>query len=200
MYRLTMTTVLVASLGTLSIFSVAGCQTDRTRRTDPNADINLVRRFNDADMKLIARSMTADALSRPWLEQAIAKLGRKPIIAVGEIRNGTDQVIATQFMTTKFEEELINSGRVDVIAERNIRETLRLERSDTEFTDPAFIKKMKAEMAVDFILSGNIVMDREMSKSGGNDFVAYQVDMQLLDIETLRKVWLKTENVKKERY
>lgn len=194
------TTVLIASLGAIAVFSIAGCQTDRTRRTDPNADINLVRRFNDADMKMIAKNMTADALSRPWLEQAIAKLGRKPIIAVGEIRNGTDQVIATQFMTTKFEEELINSGRVDVIAERNIRETLRLERSDTEFTDPAFIKRMKAEMAVDFILSGNIVMDREMSKGGGSDFVAYQVDMQLLDIETLRKVWLKTENVKKERY
>ncbi len=200
MFRSTITPVLVASIATLAGISIAGCQTDRTRRTDPNADINLVRRFNDADMKLIAKSMTTDALSRPWLEQAIAKLGRKPIIAVGEIRNGTDQVVATQFMTTKFEEELINSGRVDVIAERNIRETLRLERSDTEFTDPAFIKKMKAEMAVDFILSGNIVMDREMSKSGGSDFVAYQVDMQLLDIETLRKVWLKTENVKKERY
>lgn len=200
MFRSTITTVLVASIATIAGLSIAGCQTDRTRRTDPNADINLVRRFNDADMKLIAKSMTTDALSRPWLEQAIAKLGRKPIIAVGEIRNGTDQVIATQFMTTKFEEELINSGRVDVIAERNIRETLRLERSDTEFTDPAFIKRMKAEMAVDFILSGNIVMDREMSKSGGSDFVAYQVDMQLLDIETLRKVWLKTENVKKERY
>ncbi len=200
MFRSTITTVLAASISTLAIFSVAGCASDRTRRTDSNEDINLVRRFNDSDMKMIARGMTADALTRPWLEQAIAKLGRKPIIAVGEIRNGTDQVIATQFMTTKFEEELINSGRVDVIAERNIRETLRLERSDTEFTDPAFIKKMKAEMAVDFILSGNIVMDREMSKSGGNDFVAYQVDMQLLDIETLRKVWLKTENVKKERY
>ncbi len=200
MFRSTITTVLVASIATIAGLSIAGCQTDRTRRTDPNADINLVRRFNDADMKMIAKSMTADAFSRPWLEQAIAKLGRKPIIAVGEIRNGTDQVIATQFMTTKFEEELINSGRVDVIAERNIRESLRLERSDTEFTDPAFIKRMKAEMAVDFILSGNIVMDREMSKSGGSDFVAYQVDMQLLDIETLRKVWLKTENVKKERY
>ena len=200
MSRFTITSALIASVGTMSVFSIGGCQTDRTRRSDPNSDINLVRRFNDADMKLIARSMTTDALSRPWLEQAIAKLGRKPIIAVGEIRNGTDQVVATQFMTTKFEEELINSGRVDFIAERNIRETLRLERSDTEFTDPAFIKKMKAEMAVDYILSGNIVMDREMSKSGGDDFVAYQVDMQLLDIETLRKVWLKTENVKKERY
>ena len=192
--------ILAASIAALAVLNIAGCEADRTRRTDPNADINLVRRFNDADMKMIARSMTADAISRPWLEQAITKLGRKPIIAVGEIRNKTDQVVATEFMTTKFEEELINSGRVDVLAERTIRETLRLERSDTEFTDPAFIKKMKAEMAVDFILSGNIVMDREISRSGNNDFVAYQVDMQLLDIETLRKVWLKTENVKKERY
>ena len=85
--------VLVAGIAGTMMLSMAGCQSDQTRRTDSNKDITLARRFNDADMKMIAKSMTTDALSRPWLEQAIAKLGRKPIIAVGEIRNKTDQTM-----------------------------------------------------------------------------------------------------------
>jgi hypothetical protein len=59
---------------------------------------------------------------------------------------------------------------------------------------------MKGEMAVDYVLSGSIVMDREYSNNRAQDFVAYQVKLELLDIETLRKVWIKTQDLKKERY
>jgi uncharacterized protein (TIGR02722 family) len=183
-----------------SMAGLAGCAGDRTRRVDPQTDITLARRFNDADAKIVAKNMIPDCLNRPWIEQAITKLGRKPIIAVGEIRNRTDQVIETEMFTAKFEEELLNSGRVDILTERAVRDSLRLERSDTEFTDPAFIKKMKGEMAVDYVLSGSIVMDREFSNNRAQDFVAYQVKLELLDVETLRKVWIKTQDLKKERY
>lgn len=186
--------------GMIMIAGLAGCAGDRTRRVDPQTDITLARRFNDSDARIVAQNMIPDCLNRPWIEQAIVKLGRKPIIAVGEIRNRTDQVIETEMFTAKFEEELLNSGRVDILTERAVRDSLRLERSDTEFTDPAFIKKMKGEMAVDYVLSGSIVMDREYSNNRAQDFVAYQVKLELLDIETLRKVWIKTQDMKKERY
>lgn len=187
--------------GALMLSVLGGCAGgDRTRRVDPQTDITLARRFNDSDARIVAQNMIPDCLNRPWVEQAIAKLNRKPIIAVGEIRNRTDQVIETEMFTGKFEEELLNSGRVDILTERAVRDSLRLERSDTEFTDPAFIKKMKGEMAVDYILSGSIVMDREFSNNRAQDFVAYQVKLELLDVETLRKVWIKTQDMKKERY
>lgn len=186
--------------GVLMAATLTGCAGDRTRRVDPQTDITLARRFNDSDARIVAQNMIPDCINRPWLEQSIAKLGRKPIIAVGEIRNRTDQVIETEMFTGKFEEELLNSGRVDMLTERAVRDSLRLERSDTEFTDPAFIKKMKGEMAVDYVLSGSIVMDREYSNNRSQDFVAYQVKLELLDIETLRKVWIKTQDLKKERY
>lgn len=193
------------SLGAALVLA-AGCNSTPSSgpvyREDPNRDSTLSTRFGMSDARITAKQLIDDCLARQingrnWTDAYRSEKGRPPIIAVGEIVNKTDSRIQTQQVTRRVEEELLNSGRVRVIAERDLREQLRIERTDTKFTDPAFVKKVQAEHAADYILTGEILYAFETD--GSRERADYQVAMQLIDIETLEKVWIKSAEVAKAR-
>ncbi len=184
--------------GSLGLAAIGGCSTidqvEGDEKTRP-----LAIGLNDSDAQRIVEVMTADALSRPWIDAFRAGHPRNPIIAVGEIKNKSDDYLQTELVTKQLEAELLNSGRVSVLAERDLRAQLRQERTDTEFTDPAFIKNMKGEHQVDYLMTGVIAYDREISRDRARETGAYQMTLELTDISSLQKVWIKSEKVKKVR-
>lgn len=192
------------TFGTVAFLAI-GCKSTPApvHREDPNKDSTLSTRFGMSDARITATQLINDCLAREingrnWTDVYRAEhQGRNPIIAVGEVVNKTDSRIQTQQVTTRVEEELLNSGRVRVIAERDLREQLRIERTDTKFTDPAFIKKVQAEHAADYILTGEILYAFETD--GTRERADYQVAMQLIDLETLQKVWIRSAEVAKAR-
>jgi hypothetical protein len=165
-------------------------------RMDPETVTDLSGKWNDTDSRLVAEEMVSDCLSRPWLTNFAAEMGKKPVVTVGWIRNNSSEHIDTEVFTKDFERELINSSQVRFVAAKDYRAELREERSEqAEFASPETVKKMRNELGADFLLQGSIksIVDQE----GGKRAVFYQTDLELVNIETMEKVWIGSKEIKK---
>lgn len=181
----------------LSMLVVAGCSKG-PKRLDPNDRVILEERVNLDDMVDTATRLSRRAVTHRWLnEWSQVHPDRSPIVCVLEIKNRTDQVpLKTELLTKTFEKEMIDSGRVNIMTERELREHLRLERTDQEFTAEQYRQmSFNTEFKPDYLLYGIVSSDRERSRSQST--FTSQISMELLDVQTNRKVWVDFEIVKK---
>ena len=189
-----------ATMAAIAAVALAGCENQnwRVHRVDPQSQTDVDYRFNDNDAHEALAWLSADCLSRPWVDNFMRENGgRQPIIFLGNIRNNTQDYINSQLYTTDFQKELLNSGRVRVKAERDLRPELRDERLDTKYNDPATLKAVAKELNADFALVGAVNDNKQRSNDGRTVVNFYQFDMQLVNVETAEKVWIQTKQVKK---
>lgn len=188
---------MIAAATTLA--GLTGCQDQnwRVQRTDPATPTDIDYRFNDEDARQIMAAMTADALSRPWLDRFRSQTGRDPIIFLGTIKNNTQDYINTALYTNNVQRELLNSGKVRVKAEREARQELRDERLDTKFNDPDTIKAVAKELNADFALVGSVEDNKQRTADGRTVVNFYQAKMELINVETAEVVWIQTKELKK---
>jgi len=183
----------VAALAVL----VAGCGESKTvTRVDPDQAIDLSGDWNDTDSRQVAEEMIQDVLNRPWLGEFKSDKKRTPVIIVGSVRNRSSEHIASTAFTKNLERELINSGRVEFVANKEERSEVRDERTDQqEFSTPESLKKFQQETGADFMLSGDItsIIDQD----GGARVKYYQVNLELVNIETNKKAWIGEKKIKK---
>lgn len=176
---------------------IAGCGGGKqVTRIDTEDVVDLSGRWNDTDSRLVAEEMISDALSRQWLIDHAARTGEKPVVTVGTIRNLTSEHIAMETFIADFERELINAGRVRFIANSAAREEIREERMEQQqFATAETAKKMRAELGADYVLQGaiKIITDTE----GKTQVRYYQTDLEMVNLETLEKVWIGTKKIKK---
>jgi uncharacterized protein (TIGR02722 family) len=176
---------------------VAGCGGGKqVTRLDPNTQTDLSGKWNDTDSRLVAEEMIHDCLSRPWLTDFAAAKGAKPVVTVGTIENMSHEHINTDVFIADFERELINSGSVRFVAAKAWRDEIRAERQEQqEFASKETMKKMRNETGADFMLQGTVksIVDEE----GGKQAVFYQTDLELINIETMEKVWIGQKQIKK---
>ncbi len=176
---------------------VVGCSGGKkVTRLDTNTVTDLSGRWNDTDSRLVAEEMVQDCLSRAWITDFAAANGEKPVVTVGEIRNESSEHINTETFTTDFERELINSAKVRFVAAHDARAELRQERQEQqEFASRETMKRFREETGADFLLQGSIktIVDQE----DGKQVVFYQTDLELVNIETIEKVWIGTKKIKK---
>lgn len=182
----------------LTCLVIVGCGSPakEVTRLDPEMVTDLSGRWNDTDARLVAEEMISDCLSRPWLTEFAIKQGAKPVVTVGFIRNKSSEHIDTEVFTTDFERELINSSSVRFVAGKDARAEIRGERAEQqEFASRETMKKMRNETGADFILQGAIkaIVDQE----AGRRVVFYQTDLELVNIETMEKVWIGSKEIKK---
>ncbi len=165
-------------------------------RLDTESQTDLSGRWNDTDSRMVAEEMIGDCLSRPWLTEFAAAKGQKPVVVVGFIRNTTSEHIDTEVFTKDFERELINSSSVRFVAGKEARAEIRGERQEQqEFASATTMKKMRNETGADFILQGAVksITDQE----GKKRVMFYQTDLELINIETMEKVWIGSKEIKK---
>ncbi|RMH97660.1 MAG: penicillin-binding protein activator LpoB [Calditrichaeota bacterium] len=176
---------------------VLGCGSSRTvTRIDPETTTDLSGYWNDTDSRLVAQEMIQDVLSRPWLGRFQGQKGRLPVVIVGTIKNRTSEHIEVTTFIKDLERELINSGQVQFVASKEEREEVREERADQQdFASEETMKRFQEELGADFLLRGDIssIIDQE----GGTQVKYYQVNLELIDIETNRKVWIGEKKIKK---
>lgn len=176
---------------------IAGCSGGKqVTRLDPNTQTDLSGNWNDTDSRLVAEEMIKDCLSRPWLTDFAAAHGAKPVVTVGTIENLSHEHINTETFIADFERELINSGSVRFVAAKAWRDEIRAERQEQqEFASRETMKQMRNETGADFILQGTVksIVDQE----GGKQAVFYQTDLELVNIETMEKVWIGQKQIKK---
>lgn len=192
----------IIALGAASMVLFAGaCSSPnwKVKRIDPEQTVDLDYRFDDEDAKQVSRGMIADALSKPWLNEHMAvNEDKRPLVVVGSVKNETEDYINPDLFTDVIQEELLNSGRVRFIAEKDLRAELRGERlEELEFRDPATIKQAAMEKGADYMMLGRIKDVKERSVDTRQVVNFYQVTLELIDIETNEKVWIESREIKK---
>jgi len=182
----------VLPIGMLII--ATGCTT-KVARVAPDSTIDISGRWNDVDSRLVADEMIRDCLSQRWLykwEQS----NKRPTVIVGKITNQSHEHISTATFTKDLERSLLNSGKVEFVADKKEREQLRDEKLDQ--SDNASAKTAKSaheESGADLMLIGSIntIVDQEGSRA----VLYYQTNMELVDIESHQKVWIGEKKIKK---
>lgn len=175
---------------------VAACGTVRVDRVAEEETVDLSGRWNDTDSRLVSEEMIADVLSRPWIDQFRAGKGKDPVVIVGSVRNRSDEHINTRTFVNDLERALINSGQVAFVAGSGEREEIREERKDqAAHASEATAKEEGEEIGADFMLQGaiNTIVDR----IEGKEVKFYQVNLELIDIQSHRKVWIGEKKIKK---
>lgn len=189
-----MKSMLIVLLATALLVGCGGGK--QITRLDPGSQTDLSGKWNDTDSRLVAEEMISDCLSRPWLTEFAMAQGAKPVVVIGMIDNLSHEHIGTETFIADFERELINSSQVRFIAAKDWRAEIRQERQEQqEFASRETMKKMRNELGADFILQGAIksIVDQE----GGKRVVFYQTDLELVNIETMEKVWIGQKKIKK---
>jgi len=175
---------------------VTGCAT-KVERVGVEEKIDISGTWNDYDAMLVSKEMIDSCLKAPWLTRFETKNNRDPVIIVGHVANRSHEHINAQVFVKYLERELLNSGKVVFVASSQEREDIRAEREDQQkgYTDPETMKKMGEEYGADYILIGSVnsIKDEEKRKS----VVFYQVNMELVDLETNTKVWMGQKELKK---
>ena len=154
-----------------SLAFLSGCADGgkKVTRLDVNSVTDLSGSWNDTDSRLVADEMINDCLGRPWYSQFAAQKGSVPTIVIGKVRNKSHEHIRVETFIKDIERALINSGKAEFVANSN-------ERAD-----------LRDELAI------NSIIDQE----GGEQVVYYQVDMELTDIQSHRKLWIGDKKIKK---
>ena len=176
---------------------VLGCGSG-VKRVDSNEVIDLSGKWNDTDSRLVSEEMIKDVLTRPWISNyQSSHSGKMPNVIVGTVANRSHEHINTQTFIKDLERELINDGRVSFVASKAERSEIRDERRDmnTGFVSSETTKKFGAEIGADFMLQGaiNTITDA----TSGEHVMFYQIDLELINIETSQKAWIGTKKIKK---
>jgi len=180
----------------LVVVLAAGCASVTVERKEVDETIDLSGKWNDTDSRLVSEEMIADALDRPWLPRFRSSKQQSPVVIVGTVRNRSDEHINTRTFVKDLERALINSGEVAFVASSEERQELRDERKDqAAHASEATVKEEGQETGADFMLQGSIntITDR----LEGDEVRYYQVNLELIDIQSNQKVWIGEKKIKK---
>jgi uncharacterized protein (TIGR02722 family) len=176
---------------------IIGCGSSRkVTRLDEKQITDLSGRWNDTDSKLTAAAMVDDLIKKPWVEKFVQKNGKDPVVIVGNIRNKSSEQIETGIFIKDIERELLNTGKVKFVASADEREQLRLERIDQQtFSSDETMKQLANETGADFMLIG--VINSVFDTYEGTRAKFYQVNLEMIELESNTKVWIGDKQIKK---
>lgn len=180
----------------LGIVFLAGCGR-AVERIDTNKVVDLSGYWNDTDSRLTAQEMVKDCLNRPWLTVFKTEKKKEPVVIVGSVVNRSHEHIDSLVFTKDLERELINSALVKFVASRDEREEIRAERADQAAgnTEASTIKPKGHETGADFMLQGTVNSVKDAIR--GKYVILYQVDLELIDLNSNQKVWIGQKEIKK---
>jgi uncharacterized protein (TIGR02722 family) len=178
------------------VASLAACSGTVVSREDVDSTIDLSGYWNDTDSRLVAQEMIQDALTHSWADDFRVRNGRVPAVIVGTVRNDSHEHLNTATFVKDLERAWVDSDRVRVVAAGPQREQLRDEREDqARNASLETAKNMGRELGADFMLQGQI--NSILDSADGQTVRYYQVELELIDIETNEKAWIGQKKLKK---
>lgn len=173
------------------------CRKAGVTRVETEETIDLSGKWNDTDSRLVSEEMIQDSLDRPWLGRfKQAHDGKPPVVIVGTVRNLSHEHVSVKTFVSDLEKALINSGEVEFVASKVEREEIREERRDqASHASEETAKAAGEEIGADFMLQGTI--NSILDKIQGQAVMFYQVNLELVDLETNKKVWIGDKKIKK---
>lgn len=187
---------LVAVLSVL-VAGLAGCGAEtKVTRVDAGVVTDLSGRWNDTDSRMVAESMVKEALEYPWLNTFSQTKRRQPVVVVGTVLNNSHEHINVQTFVTDLERELTNSQKITFVAGKSEREEVRTERKEQAMYAREDTQKAPGkEMGADYMMKGTIATI--LDEADGTKAMFYQVDLQMVDLESNAKVWFGQKKIKK---
>jgi len=180
-----------------AVFALSGCGHEtKVTRVDTGVITDLSGRWNDTDSKMVAEAMVKDALQYPWLGNFEKAKQRQPVVVVGTMLNSSHEHISVQTFITDLERELTNSQKVTFVAGKGERDEVRTERKEQAiYASEETQKAPGKETGADFMMKGTIATI--LDEADGTKAVFYQVDLQMIDLESNAKVWYGQKKIKK---
>lgn len=176
--------------------SLTGCATTSVTRTATDEVIDLSGRWNDTDARLTAEVLINDVLSRPWLADYVNETGEKPVVIVGTVRNKSSEHIDLLPLVKSFEMELINSGKVRFVSNKDDRQEVRDEKDDQQsMASEDTAAKVASSTGAAFMLQG--VITTTVDAVDGKKVTLYQTNMELVNLTSEEIVWLGGHQIKK---
>ena len=179
------------------LVGVAACGAEtKVTRVDTGVVTDLSGRWNDTDSRMVAESMVKEALDLPWLNNFSQSKRRQPVVVVGTVLNNSHEHINVQTFVADLERELTNSQKVTFVAGKNEREEVRTERKEQAMYAREDTQKAPGkELGADYIMKGTIATI--LDEADGTKAMFYQVDLQMVDLESNAKVWFGQKKIKK---
>jgi uncharacterized protein (TIGR02722 family) len=177
--------------------ALAGCgQEMKVTRIDAGVVTDLSGRWNDTDSRMVAESMVKEALQYPWLGNFSQAKRRQPVVVVGTVLNNSHEHINVQTFIADLERELTNSQKVTFVAGKSERDEIRTERKEQAmYASEETQKAPGKETGADYMMKGTIATI--LDEADGTKAVFYQVDLQMVDLESNAKVWYGQKKIKK---
>jgi len=174
-----------------------GCAATKVERIKSEETVDLSGGWNDSDSRMVADKMIGQSLGEPWLKKFKSEhRGKAPVVIVGAIANLSHEHISVGTFVKNMERALINSGEVEFVASSSERGEVREERKDqATHSSEETAKGEGEETGADFMMKGSI--NSILDKLEGKSVVYYQVNLELIDIRTHKKVWIGEEKIKK---
>ncbi len=180
-----------------AVLALSGCGHEtKVTRVDTGVVTDLSGRWNDTDSKMVAEAMVKDALQYPWLGNFEKAKQRQPVVVVGTMLNSSHEHISVQTFITDLERELTNSQKVTFVAGKGERDEVRTERKEQAiYASEETQKAPGKETGADFMMKGTIATI--LDEADGTKAVFYQVDLQMIDLQSNAKVWYGQKKIKK---
>lgn len=185
----------------LTVALLSACGAREVTRTDTDTVTDLSGRWNDTDARIVADSIIDQCLNGRWVASSrLVESGRgeaqQPVILVGGVRNQSMEHINVDVFMSEIERSLLNSGEFRIASGGRERDEIRDERRDqTIFASPETAAQFGREVGADYVMTGtvNSIEDQE----GDTRAVFYQVNIELIDVESALKVWMGSTEIKK---
>jgi uncharacterized protein (TIGR02722 family) len=208
---------------TLCILAFTSC-VKTVSRVQIDQVIDISGRWNDTDSRLVAEAMIEDFFNARWLQEFMQMANdelrekqtkhhaaedddsvivpkhkaRKPTIVIGDIKNKSFEHIEADTFIKDIEKQIVNRGSVRLIANSTFREKLRDERSSQSGnTTTETQKKFGRELGADYMMFGTI--NTIVDASEDDRVIFYQINLELVDLETGEVVWIGEKKIKKYR-
>ncbi|GHT37178.1 hypothetical protein AGMMS49593_03640 [Endomicrobiia bacterium] len=182
----------------LVLTCLAACSGPQVSRVNASEEIDLSGYWNDVDSQQVAQEMINDSFANQWVIDYKKEKGRKPSVIIGSVVNKTEEHISTETFVKDLERNFLTSGKVTFVGSKDQRAEVRAERKDyaehNSKVDSAK-KSRSPETAADFMLKGQINSIVGANKKAQLKY--YQVELELINLETNEKVWMGQKKIKK---
>ncbi len=180
----------------LVLLVASGCRSTRVERLDLDETRDLSGRWNDTDSRLVSEEMTRQLSQSPWVERFQREHERQPVVIIGTVRNLSTEHIALDTFVKDIERNLVNAGRVRLVARSDERIDIREERLDQQsYSTDESARRLAAETGADLMIMGSL--KTQIDAVQGRRVTFYQVDLELINVENNEKVWIGSKKIRK---
>jgi len=182
------------ALASALVIGVQSCHT--VSRVDTDSTMDISGKWNDADSRMTAETLTEQILGEIWLNKFKKENQRKPVVIVGFVKNKSHEHIEAETFMKNIERSFIQSQKIRLVQGGEKREQIRGERADQQTNSSvSTMKQFGLEVGADFMVQGDIntIVDAYKRKK----VVYYQVNLELTHLQTSEVVWIGEKKIKK---